>query len=54
MILLGHLLSIEQTKIIYYNFHDTTTNFEKILLQKQIFISYVQSWLYLPIQKDSF
>ena len=30
-----HQLSIKQTKIIYYNFPDTTANFEKKLLQKQ-------------------
>ena len=28
-----HLLIIEQTKIIYYNFPDNTANFEKKLLQ---------------------
>ena len=42
-----HLLSIEQTKRIYYNFPDTTANFEKKMSQKQIYIKYVSLCLYL-------
>ena len=51
-----HLLRIEQTKIICYNFPDTTASFEKKLLQKHMFIEYVPLtlWLYLPYLKDSF
>ena len=43
-----HLLSIEQTEIMYYNFPDTTANFKKKLLQKQIFTKYVPLWVYPP------
>ena len=32
-------MSIEETKIIYYNFPDTNSNFEKELLQKQIILN---------------
>ena len=42
------LLSIEQTKLIYYNFSDTNANFVEELLQKNTFLSCICTIMTIP------